>query len=222
MKQSISYTFILNLVITFIFVCFAIVFGTLSYFKAFKANTIIINALEKYEGDYDVFYKDKNDDGNRDDRDRVDNCLFRNEIKKNLGNLGYKTPFAEHCKTNRYSAKSCTSYINDGFNVYLYYEDEDKVSMSSNSVVIYDYYKKYQYGVQTYMYVDVPILSSFLKISLFGKTRMLYTLGEPYSILIQNAIDSNKKYDEKLDFNGDEIVDKIDYQIMSECVVRSD
>ncbi len=50
MKQSIGTTFMLNFIIVFIVVTFAFLSATLSYMKAFKVNTKIANAIEKYEG----------------------------------------------------------------------------------------------------------------------------------------------------------------------------
>ena len=68
MKESISYTFLLNIVIVFVFTCFAIVMGVLSYYKAFKVNNIITNSIEKYEGF---------------------NNLSRNDINLKLNSIGY-------------------------------------------------------------------------------------------------------------------------------------
>ena len=50
MKRSIGTTFMLNFIIVFIVVTFAFLSATLSYMKAFKVNTRIANAIEKYEG----------------------------------------------------------------------------------------------------------------------------------------------------------------------------
>lgn len=50
MKQSIGTTFMLNFIIVFIVVTFAFLSATLSYMKAFKVNTRIANAIEKFEG----------------------------------------------------------------------------------------------------------------------------------------------------------------------------
>ena len=50
MKQSIGTTFMLIFIIVFIVVTFAFLSATLSYMKAFKVNTRIANAIEKFEG----------------------------------------------------------------------------------------------------------------------------------------------------------------------------
>ena len=54
MKQSISTSFMLNIVIIFIILVFAFLAGTLSYTKAFRVNSKIVNELEKYEGYNDL------------------------------------------------------------------------------------------------------------------------------------------------------------------------
>ena len=79
MKESISYTFVLNIIIIFIFICFAIIMGIFSYYRAFKANTIIINSIERNEG-----Y----------------NCISAQEAGQKLNNIGYSTPF--NVKRRRY------------------------------------------------------------------------------------------------------------------------
>lgn len=50
MRESIGSTFLYNIIILFIIVTFAFLSGTLAYMKSFKANSRIINAIEKYEG----------------------------------------------------------------------------------------------------------------------------------------------------------------------------
>lgn len=58
-----------GIIAIFIIVIFAIIIGTMSYFKAFKVNSRIVSSLEKYEG-----Y----------------NELAREEIRNTLGLLGYR------------------------------------------------------------------------------------------------------------------------------------
>lgn len=50
MKEGIGSIFLYNIVIIFIVVVFAILTATLTYYKAFKVNTKIINSIEKFEG----------------------------------------------------------------------------------------------------------------------------------------------------------------------------
>lgn len=50
MKESISYTFLLNIIITFIVISFFVIMCIMSYTKAFRVNSKIVNAIEISEG----------------------------------------------------------------------------------------------------------------------------------------------------------------------------
>ena len=50
MKQSIGGAFLYNIIIVFIVIVFAILGATLTYYKAFKVNTRIVDSIEKFEG----------------------------------------------------------------------------------------------------------------------------------------------------------------------------
>lgn len=50
MRESIGSAFLYNMIIIFIVIVFAILAATLTYYKAFKVNTRIINSIEKFEG----------------------------------------------------------------------------------------------------------------------------------------------------------------------------
>ena len=57
MKESISYTFLLNIIIVFIAISFFAIMGIISYSKAFRVNSKIVNAIEINEG-YDAYSKE--------------------------------------------------------------------------------------------------------------------------------------------------------------------
>lgn len=50
MKESISYTFLLNIIIVFIAISFFAIMGIISYSKAFRVNSKIVNVIETNEG----------------------------------------------------------------------------------------------------------------------------------------------------------------------------
>ena len=50
MRQSIGTTFMLNFIILFIFLVFAFLAGTLSYYKAYRINNSIVHEIERFEG----------------------------------------------------------------------------------------------------------------------------------------------------------------------------
>ena len=78
MKESIGSTASLNIIFTFIAIVFAFLAGTLSYYKAFKVNNIIVNSIEKFEGF---------------------NSLSISEINSKLSSLGYQR-FSGNCDNN--------------------------------------------------------------------------------------------------------------------------
>jgi len=187
MKESISYTFLLNIIIIFVFVCAAIITGTLSYYKAFKANKIIVESIEKYEG-----Y----------------NCLSKAEISRKLATVGYNTPFSVKCKSSdgHCEADSTFGYkvISENLDFDTNNTNMDNNNSSAITSLIYGEKmnspykcerkkvkneetkwvcttnKNYQYGVYTYMYTEMPIVSSLLRISLYTKTSTLYEFRNFY------------------------------------------
>lgn len=70
MREGIGSVFLYNIIIVFIVIIFAFLAGTLSYAKAFKVNSRIVNEIEKYEG-----Y----------------NALSEAEISNILTTIGYRT-----------------------------------------------------------------------------------------------------------------------------------
>ena len=50
MKESISYTFLLDIIIVFIAISFFAIISIMSYSKAYRVNSKIVNAIEINEG----------------------------------------------------------------------------------------------------------------------------------------------------------------------------
>lgn len=187
MKEGISYSFLLNIIIVFIFVCAAIIMGSLSYYKAFRANAIISQTIEKYEG-----Y----------------NCVAADEIARKLSGVGYTTPFSvncnnkgKNCMTDAANTYAVVSYnLDEGMNnqkiVYKERTDEYKQYANMNSTYKCDYKgcvtnKKYQYGIYTYMYTELPVIQNLIRIPLFAKTSIMYEFRDFY--VFTNS-DNEKRY----------------------------
>ena len=114
MKQSIGLTYTLNFIIVFIVITFAFLFGIMSYYKAFKVNSRISNAIENHEG-----Y----------------NLLSKKEIDNDLTSLGYRSG-AETCPVRNgiqsitdnnfaicvyeYPKDASTGYFRYGIVTYIY------------------------------------------------------------------------------------------------------
>lgn len=146
MKESIGSTASLNIALTFISIVFAFLAATLSYYKAFKVNNIITNAIEKYEG-----Y----------------NELSINEINVKLDSIGYQR-FNVDCKSLKEFKGKEYSLIKD--------EDIFNVSPVSGICVYFsgDLGEKYQYGITTYMTINIPVVSDFIKIPINTVTKETY------------------------------------------------
>lgn len=71
MKESISYTYLLNMMLVFIFVSFAVILVTMSYSKAYRINSKIAGAIETSEGFND---------------------LAKSEINRLIRSFGYQQP----------------------------------------------------------------------------------------------------------------------------------
>lgn len=99
MKQSISYTYLLNMMLVFIVVSFCVIFAVMSYTKAYRINSKMASALEKAEG-----YND----------------LSKEEIKRLIKAFGYQQGSAR-C-SNRTGATLVSS--ENGYCIYQYVDDD--------------------------------------------------------------------------------------------------
>ena len=104
MRESIGSAFLYNIIAIFIVIIFAILAGTMSYFKAFKVNSRIIGIIEKYEG-----YND----------------LAIAEIKSVLTTLGYRKIDGATCKV-RDNSKLYAQDPSFSYCVYHYCDDNKK------------------------------------------------------------------------------------------------
>ncbi len=148
MKQSIGTTFMLNIIIIFIILVFAFLAATLSYAKAFRVNSKIVNYLEIFEG-----YND----------------LSKRQIDRTLKNLGYGGGTTNTCQKTR-TLNDLTGQLitleNENFAYCIYYFPNDGGS------------RYYSYGVFTYMYLELPIIGRTLKLPVFTKTNRIYYFND--------------------------------------------
>ena len=113
MRESIGSTFLYNIIILFIVIVFAILAATLTYYKAYKVNTRIINSIEKYEG-----Y----------------NNLAVSEINNTLTTIGYMARDTHKCPNEKNGGILQTE--NNQFRYCVYYFDE-KDNYYSYGVITY-------------------------------------------------------------------------------------
>lgn len=114
MKESLGSTFTLNVIIIFITILFAVLAATLTYYKAFKVNTKIINSIEKFEG-----YND----------------LARNEIDNSLTTIGYAFKDNHKCPSEKNGGTLETE--DKKFRYCVYYFGEEDSSYYSYGVITY-------------------------------------------------------------------------------------
>ena len=145
MRESIGSIALYNIIIIFITITFAILAGTMSYSKAFKSNSRIINAIEKYEG------------YNEASADFIDKYLYT---------VGYSFDQTGKCPDRR--GVESINKINDlnpnyRFCVYAYPEETR------------EYNGRYvRYGVTTYIYIDVPVLGDFIRVPVYGESNRVF------------------------------------------------
>lgn len=108
MRESIGSVFLYNIIIVFLVITFAFLSGTLAYMKAFKANSRIVNAIEKYEG-----Y----------------NSLSSEEIERILTSIGYLKEEA-NCK-KRDGLVPMESLENTKFLFCVYHYDENATGLEN-------------------------------------------------------------------------------------------
>ena len=145
MKESIGLTFTINIMIVFILVAFVFVAGILSYTKAFKAASLIVTSLERYEG-----Y----------------NTLAYDQINRNLNALGYVRGDSSKCKQTRNATIGEGELVTNGngerfeYCIYKFQNDGDE--------------KHYSYGIVTYMTIDFNMFSMKLKLPIYARTARIY------------------------------------------------
>lgn len=101
MRGSIGSVFFYNLIIIFILIVFAFIVGAMSYYKAFRVNTLIINSLEKFEGW---------------------NNYSQSEIVTNLKTIGYNMEARRGCPQKN---GGMLIHSEEGFCLYEFDEDRN-------------------------------------------------------------------------------------------------
>ena len=145
MKESIGLTVTINIIIIFTLTAFVFIVGIYTYYKAFKASSLIIKSLEKYEGYNDLAY---------------------NQINKDLYTVGYLLGDSSKCSETKNATigegRLVTLDNTEKFQYCIYFFDNDGDE------------KHYSYGVVTYMSLDFYMFGTKVKFPIFGRTRRIY------------------------------------------------
>lgn len=101
MNQSVGSVALYNIVIVFLIITFAFLAGAVSYSKAFRVNSRIVNAIEKYEG-YNV--------------------KSIHEIDRVLNILGYKKSVGARSCPPKNGANAVSKSVSNNNYIYCVYE----------------------------------------------------------------------------------------------------
>lgn len=101
MKASMGSVFTYNIIIVFLLIVFSLLAATISYSKAFRVNSKILNAIEKYEG-----YNELSD----------------TEINQVLETLGYQIGSG---KCSKKDGKTSVDKLSSKYDYCVYYEQID-------------------------------------------------------------------------------------------------
>ncbi len=164
MRESIGTISLLNFIFIYIFIVMAIIAGTISYYRAYRVNNVIVRAIEKYEG-----Y----------------NKLSAEAAEEGLVTLAYERINID-CAKNRKQYVDKTHYITgklansgtyktDGYCVYRY-ENDTSFKTKSGSLATTDRYDTYE--VVTYMSLNIPFLNNVLKMKTSAKTLRIYHFAD--------------------------------------------
>lgn len=161
MKESIGNAFVSGLVIMFLFLIVLILSFAINYSRANKIKNKILNYVANYAELHSTVR-----DGVIEAIDINDGNLER-EIDRELANVGYRQNYAGSNKN------SCTKNKNN----------QSSDVLNPNSVYHYCIYsyeteRGYYYGVETFMYFDIPVIGRTIEIPVYGETRVIYDLGD--------------------------------------------
>ena len=175
MRESIGTAFMLNFIVLFIFLVFAFLAGTFSYYKAYRVNNYIVNSIEMYEG-YNQYSKAQIDVGltsmGYDITTKVD-CP-----DKQTGNSSQRFLSGKYAEVQQFTVTGQRVLVNasdpkdEGYCIYLYENDNGTLSHDGNHVETTDIY--YTYGVLTFMRFRFPVIENMLAIPIFSRTNRIY------------------------------------------------
>lgn len=146
MKEALTSTTIINIVLIFMVIVFAFILGIIAYYKAFKVNKSILAVIEKYEG-----YND----------------LAKKEIDEVLSSAGYGVRSKENVSCPKKDGeKSITK--TSAYKYCVYYFDRDTEDRKNN---YYSYgvitYIKIDFPIVN-LFIKIPLYSKSNRIYRFS------------------------------------------------------
>jgi Uncharacterized protein conserved in archaea len=147
MREALGQTFLINIIIVFVVIFIILFAGSTSYTKAYKVKNRILSIIEEERG------------YNNDAKKRIDEFLSNTGYK--VVQNGQAQDCKKHYETGTIKSKSTTyRYCVEEFTVNSGQENEQKF-----------------YGVTTFMYFELPVISSLLEIPVYGESKHVNALG---------------------------------------------
>ena len=153
MKESIGNALVSGIVLFFVSLLLFILVAAINYSRANKIKNRIVNLISSYA----ELNTTKESDGI--DLDSNLGALIDAELAK----VGYRI------NNGGFNNNKCTR--------------SDGIVLNPNSLYHYCVYKHntkrgYYYGVETFMYFDIPIIGTTLEFPVYGETRIIYNLDD--------------------------------------------
>lgn len=147
MKESAGSVYMFNFIILFIIIVFAFLAGIISYNRAFKVNSRIVNAIERYEG-----Y----------------NRYSIEEINRILSTIGYNSADTLTCpRKDGYQLKTSSATSTNLFEYCVYRREESEIGGGRPTGYS-------TYLVTSYIYMNVPLINDVFKIPVSSRTNRIY------------------------------------------------
>lgn len=156
MKESAGFTFLFNFFLTFLLVLIFVLISIMNYMRAYKVNSQIVDAIER-RGGY--------------------NIATKKDIINILTSNGYHPETSPRSCNTKYGKVISTGIQN--YEICLYLDNDGEVTDFENyrGIVRFkerDIGKTFQMGVVTYIYFDMPIIHSMVRIPVYTTTDNIY------------------------------------------------
>lgn len=158
MRESIGSTFLYNMIIVYIILVIGLLTATLNYYKGYKVNTRILNSINKYSGYNELSYT---------------------EIENYLSSIGYVGSPDHNCSERKgLELVNVSKFSGSKYAYCVYYNEDETNSLEKEKIKKGDKYSKYyNYGVVSYIYVDLPLIDSF-KVPVYTKGERIYKFND--------------------------------------------
>jgi len=167
MRESIGTVSLLNFVLFFIFLVFAFLAGSMSYYKAFRVNNLMVSAIEKYEG-FNEYAKEEIDVS-------VSNLGYENvdfNCPNTKGEKGYLVKLGNDNVQN-WNMNDAYSTGDRGYSGYCVYRTRnDQINSDSDKAYYTDQYDVYE--VVTIISFKFPVVQDLIKLRVSAKTDRIY------------------------------------------------